>query len=279
MKSFKVISFQVSKEGKLSELVSSFSSISKKAAKKVINEGLCCLNGRKELLYSESVKPGDLIDVVIPKFLFERPKLEVIYEDDFFLAVNKPPFVNSNRDFPDVESLLSKEKGKVFAIHRLDKQTTGILLLSKSEKFLEMMKQLFKSRSIKKVYRAIVYGEVKKDMVIKDRLEGKLAITKVRPIESFGIATYVIVDIETGRKHQIRKHLAMHGNYVLGEFLYFKGLIKPKILRYSPRIMLHSSLIEFKHPILGKKVRIEARLPIDFKEFKNLLKLSLKENA
>jgi RluA family pseudouridine synthase len=277
MDSFDLFSFEVLKEQKLSEAISNALNISKRAAKRIVDEGLCCLNGRKELLYSRVVKRGDLIEGTIPNLLFKRPSIEVIYEDEFLIAVNKPPFVNSNLDFPDVESLVSRNRGKVFAVHRLDRQTSGVLLLSKSREFLERMKVLFREKRIKKIYRAIVYGKIGKPVVIRRRLEGKEAITKVKPLESFGFATYVLVEIETGRKHQIRKHLAYHGNYVIGEFVYFKGLITPEVLRFSPRILLHSNLMEFKHPVSGKRVRIEAKIPSDFKEFRNLLKSPLQE--
>jgi len=278
-RSFRVFSFRVKREQRLSEAISENCSISKRASRKVIDEGLCCLNGRKELLHSKTVNPGDLVEGTIPAMLFEKPQVKVIYEDDFLIAVNKPPFINSNRDFPDVESLMRKRFKSAFAVHRLDRQTTGVLLLSRDRETLELMKNLFRRRSVKKVYRVLVYGKIDRTLRIRGKVDGRDAVTNVEPIESYGFATYVSVRIETGRKHQIRKHLSGAGHYVIGEFRYYRKAIEPRILRFSPRILLHSSLLEFKHPVSGKLVRIEAGIPGDFREFRLMLKSPLKEYA
>lgn len=269
--------------GKLEPVVSETLDVSRRKARKIIDEGLVSVNGAKILKRQFSLKGNSVVEFSISDFLFSKPEIEVVYEDDFLLAVNKPPFLNSNRDFPDVESILKKNFKNVRAVHRLDRQTTGVLLFAKSDNVFEKMVGLFRNKKIRKIYRAVVAGVFKKERKVSFSLDGKEAVTYVKPVRFFEKATEVMVSIETGRKHQIRRHLSFINYPVVGEFKYFKGSL-PFLLRFAPRIMLYAEEISFKSPFNGREVRITAPIFSDFSDFLEVMErgreaLPLKEYA
>jgi len=214
-------------------------------------------------------------------------KVEKIYEDDFCLIVNKCPFLISKgfddkKDQKTVETIFGLK-----CVHRLDKDTTGCLILSKKEIFTEKIKELFKKRKIKKEYQAIVHGNIvengkidspiirrrnKKNLFrVSGSKQSKNAITyfkKIKSIENkFGIFSHIRIRIITGRTHQIRVHLSS----IKFPVAYDKDYGK-KDLTFNPksRQLLHASKIEFFHPNLKIKIKAKAKLPDDFVSFLDL---------
>ncbi|WP_456465751.1 RluA family pseudouridine synthase [Desulfurobacterium sp.] len=271
------------RSGKLEPVISETLEISKRKVRRILDEGLVSVNGVKVLKRQLLLRKNGVVEFFVSDYLFSHPELEIIYEDDFILAVNKPPFLNSNRNFPDVESILKKRFKKIRAIHRLDKQTTGVLLFAKSDQIFEEMVKLFRERRIKKIYRALVSGSFREEKRICLPLDGREALSHIRATKQFDRATEVLISIETGRKHQIRRHLAFLNHPVVGEFRYFRGSF-PFLLRFAPRIMLHAQEVAFKSPFTGKSVRITAPVFDDFSAFIGILErgreaLPLKEYA
>ncbi|WP_411376668.1 RluA family pseudouridine synthase [Desulfurobacterium thermolithotrophum] len=246
---------------------------SKKKAKKVIDEGLCAVNGIKERFYRKNLKPNTIVEFSIPKLLFTKAKIEILYEDEYFLVVNKPPFINSNKNFPDVENLLRKRFKSIYVVHRLDKQTSGALIIAKSKEVFELFKLKFKKKEVKKKYLALVAGNLKKSSgEIKFPIDGKEAISRYQVVERVEKTDFLEVEILTGRKHQIRKHFASVNHPLIGEFVYWKRAFPQRIHLFSPRIMLHAKLLKFKHPIKEHYVEVKAPLFEDFKEYLKILK-------
>lgn len=244
---------------------------SKKRAKRLIDEGLVSVNYRKELLAKRPMKGGEVVIFSLPENLFKKDQPELLKEEGNFLILNKPPFITSNEGKGSLEELIRKELGpKVKVAHRLDKQTSGAIVAVKDKGAFEYLKGAFKERKVKKEYLALVKGELKGRRVIRTPLDGREAVTLVEPIEKFKGATLVRAEIETGRKHQIRRHLAQIGHPIVGEFKYYRGGWREELL-YSPRILLHSRKLSFETPE-GNRIEAKVELPKDFKEFLEGLK-------
>lgn len=246
---------------------------------------------------------------------------QILYEDDFLLAIDKPAgiVVNEAVSVGNAEtvqdwaaeyifrknkikdnSLFFQRKG---IIHRLDKDTSGILLVAKNEAVMLEMQSLFKERKIKKKYLALVHGTVEKEgtmnfnvmrfpgkgkMIVDEK--GKTSLTEYKRINKFvfneealgsfeklnyqrltkkyNISDYSFVEarIFTGRTHQIRVHFSFIHHPVVGDALYgFRKLINFEKL-WCPRQFLHAAELTFNHPITNKKIDLKSALPADLKE-------------
>jgi len=226
--------------------------ISNNKAKKLIDDGLVSIGNEKVEIARAEVHPKT-------RFLVKKiAKPKVIFEDKFLIAVNKPAFLNSE----DI-----RFKGAQL-IHRLDKETSGILLFSKDEEFRLQCVEEFKAQRVKKIYTAWVEGIVAQSCVIdkpiktikkgaaysKIARDGKSAKSIVTPLEVHGKKTKVEVEITTGRTHQIRVHLQSINHPIVGDKQYGA--------RYTAsRILLHAGYIQ----LLDYEIKCEE--PKDFKEF------------
>ena len=217
--------------------------------------------------------------------------LDIIYEDEDILVVNKQKGLvvhpgNGNPNGTLVNAVLAHCKDSLSGIggeirpgivHRIDKDTSGLLIIAKNDKAHVAMSEQIKNHEVKKTYIALVRGRMKEnkatiDMPIarseKDRTKmavsrnGKNAVTHIEAIEKFENYTLLEVNIETGRTHQIRVHLAEIGYPIVGDGVYSNGK-NPFGVQGQ---MLHSQKLEFKHPITGKQMKLEAPLPEYFEE-------------
>jgi 23S rRNA pseudouridine1911/1915/1917 synthase len=174
---------------------------------------------------------------------------------------------------------------KVFPVHRLDRDTSGLLMFALSTSVEEQLVNLFSSHSIERAYRAVAHGNVRgmtiESELARDRGDGlrgsvpqkskdtQHAITHVRPVQGLGNYTLVECRLETGRTHQIRIHLSEQGHMICGEKTYVKLLGGKTVFDRSgaPRLALHAFRLDFTHPVSGRKIGIEAPLPSDLKHF------------
>ncbi|MDO8536975.1 MAG: RluA family pseudouridine synthase [bacterium] len=227
---------------------------------------------------------------------------KVIYEEKDFVAVNKPAglLVHEARilkretdnassftihdsgtlvdwllkNYPEVRNVGDDPKTRPGIVHRLDKDTSGIMLVARSQSGFEYLKGLFKERKIKKTYLALVYGEFKDGRGIIDRPLGiksgttkrsvhsdkmaKEAVTEYKVIRSIGGNSLLEVCPRTGRTHQIRVHLASIGHPIVGDRLYgSKKLQASSFKLHDHRLMLHALSLEFVTPD-GNRLKIEA---------------------
>ncbi len=238
----------------------------------LISQNGCRLNQKIERFGSTKLRLGDTVEI-FPKFFSGREKEEIpiLFEDDFIMAINKPVGVTSGQK--ELEKLLGR---KVFLVHRLDKLTSGLLLLAKTKKSQQAMEKLFFDREIEKYYLAIVHGRlirnegvIEKPLCLKKRYEGgvlyktalygKAAKTEWKKVVSSNTETLLVLRPVTGRTHQLRVHLDSIERPIMGDPQYGE---KTTSTLHVPRLMLHARKVSFIHPILHKKIEIIAPIPI-----------------
>ena len=255
--------------------------VSGKQIKKWLDDNLCQVNGRVERFGSSWLGKGDVVTFSFPKqtILPIQTEIEILYQDEDVIACNKPAGLISESDFLP-KSI--KAENSLILLHRLDKDTSGVLLFAKHAKAEVLFLKLFKERQIKKKYLAIVdQNPSQKEGLIANYL-GKLksyqgqAIWGSVPVEKGlrAVTRWVRKAVGkresllecyplTGRTHQLRVHLSEMGHPILGDFQYgknFKSVYRPE------RQMLHAFEIEFQHPIKNTFIKITSPLPQDFLE-------------
>lgn len=281
-----------------------FPGLSRANIQRLIEQGKITLNGGK-LRPSYKGKIGDIIQIEDeePKEIELKPEnipLDVLYEDNDIIVINKAKGMvvhpgNGNPDGTLVNAILAKCKDSLSGIggeirpgivHRLDKDTSGVIIVAKNDKaHMELSRQI-QAREVKKIYWALVRGIIKENEATinmpigrstKDRKkmavrkDGKEAITHFKVLKRWGAYTLLEVHIETGRTHQIRVHLSQIGYPVVGDAVYSNGK-NPFGVEGQ---MLHAKSIEFMHPTKKEKLKIEAPLPEYFVEVLNKLDVEL----
>lgn len=269
--------------------------LSRTNIQRLIEEGNVLVNGQKKKI-SYKVQIGDNIEINIPEaketsIKAENIPVEVVYEDDDIIVVNKPKGMvvhpaNGNPDGTLVNAIMAMCKGSLSGIggeirpgivHRLDKDTSGLLIVAKNDLAHINMSNQIKDRKVKKIYIALVKGNINENEATinmpigrstKDRKkmavrkDGKEAITHFKVLKRYKNYTLLEVKIDTGRTHQIRVHMAEIGHPVVGDMVYSKGKNEFGVEGQ----MLHSKSLDFKHPITGKEMHLEARLPEYFEK-------------
>jgi tRNA pseudouridine32 synthase / 23S rRNA pseudouridine746 synthase len=210
----------------------------------------------------------------------------LIYQDEFLLAINKPSGLRTIPDgydhsLPHLVSALNGEFGRLWVVHRLDKETSGILLLARSAEVHRHLNQQFDRREITKTYHAIVAGSPpwqrttidlplhvdgdRKHRTVVDSQRGKAAVSDIEVLSRYPHSTIVAVRPKSGYTHQIRAHLAAEGFPILFDSLY-RRLSHPAFPVMPGRLALHALRIAFTHPYTGQTVELEAPIPADLKE-------------
>ncbi len=199
---------------------------------KLIRTGKILVNGTKVKEASNKLEIGDTVEIVnvdiakynrkVEELRSAKMKLNIIYEDDAILALNKPSGISvhpgKNTNKPSLIEGLKYHGEKFgfepFLVHRLDKETSGVLIVAKNRNIARELSELISSRDVEKYYVTLAFGKISK-MKIDDSIDGQEAISIITPTKvyktPFGDVTLVRVKIETGRKHQIRIHLASKG--------------------------------------------------------------------
>jgi pseudouridine synthase, RluA family len=259
------------------------------------------------------IKPGDIIQVVLPtppreiELIPENIPLNIVYEDDDVLVVNKEPgmvvhpaygnysgtLVNALmwhfRDLP----LFNSGESRPGLVHRLDKNTSGILVIAKNEYALNRLSKQFYDRTTDRRYNALIWGtpdpregtitgnvgrnikDRKIMQVFKDDTEGKTAITHYKVLEDLGYISLIECKLETGRTHQIRVHFShikhplfndeeYGGDQILKgtTFTKYQQFIK-NCFKILPRQALHAKSLAFNHPVTGERLLFDSNLPDD----------------
>ena len=273
---------------------------SRSMAQKLIENGQVLVNGKLPKA-SYKTKLGDRVEIEIlePKetnLEAQDIPLDIIYEDDDILVVNKQKGMvvhpgNGNLDGTLVNAVLNHCKCNLSGIggeirpgivHRLDKDTSGLIVIAKNDKAHINLSKQIQDRKVKKIYTALVRGIIPEDTATIDmpigrsntdrkkmavRKDGKEAITHIKVIKRYEKYTLIRVKIDTGRTHQIRVHMAEIGYPVVGDEVYSNG--KNEFNVHGQ--MLHSTSLDFIHPITGKQMHFEAPLPKYFEDVLNKL--------
>lgn len=211
--------------------------------------------------------------------------IRLLYSDDDIIAVDKPEGIASISEsdtlVDTIHSLLEKKfEAKIYIVHRIDKEVSGIILFAKNPYTHKYLNNLFSTRSIKKNYTALVHGLIKNehgriDKPIRqfgsgrmgiDEKNGKRSITDYRLLKRYKNFSLLDISIVTGRRHQIRVHLYSIGHPIAGDIRYGEKNIQSGF----PRLMLHAGRIEFELRS-GKNILLESRLPDSFINYLNQL--------
>lgn len=274
--------------------------ISRTYVQKMIKEGLVLVNG-KQVKPRYLVKKGDLIKANFrePEKLELIPEdipIDIIFQDEDLLVVNKPKgmVVHPAPGNPSgtlvnallyhVSNLSSIESTiRPGIIHRLDKDTSGLLIVAKNDKSHKALSKQLKNREIKRIYTALVYGRLDKEKAVIDAPIGrhpinrkrmavvyknsKEAITHYRVLEYYKDYTLVEASLETGRTHQIRVHMAYINHPVVGDPVYSNRKSEFGV----DSQLLHARQLGFYHPRSGEYMEFESELPKDFKKIIQLL--------
>ncbi len=279
-------------------------------------EASCILVNGKPSKSSYKVKPLDQIQMVLPEPVRETElvpqdlPIEIFYEDDDLVIINKAPGMVVHPAYGNYSGTLMNALvyhfGKLPArdgnmlrpglVHRIDKNTSGLLVIAKTEKSMTILAKAFFDRTIDRKYLALVWGDFKEDEgtitghvgrnlkdrkimdVFPDASHGKHAVTHYKVVERFGYITLVECKLETGRTHQIRVHMKYIGHPIFNDDSYggdriLKGTTFTKYKQFIencfkilPRHALHAQTLGFIHPRTGEKMFFECPLPSDMQE-------------
>jgi 23S rRNA pseudouridine1911/1915/1917 synthase len=288
-----------------------FPAASRGALQRLIEEGHVRVNGH-------AVKPthhphaGEQIEVHWPEAKPaeaqpEKIPLDILFEDKSLLVVNKSAGLvvhpaAGHEEHTLVNALLHHCKGSLSGIggvarpgivHRLDKETSGCLVVAKNDETHIALAEQFSNREVKKIYHALVCGEPARDsgeiraaiarhpthrkrMAVRDDSDGRAAHTSYRILERLYAATLMEAQIHTGRTHQIRVHFQFIGHPLVGDDTYGakqNARVKELTNYVAPRVMLHAKNLSFIHPRTKKPMNFEAPLPADFKQALKLLRV------
>jgi 23S rRNA pseudouridine1911/1915/1917 synthase len=267
------------------------------------------------------VKPGERYEVVVPPPVSAKPlgqdiPLSVVYEDADLIVIDKPAglVVHPAAGNPDgtlVNALIAHCGASLAGVggelrpgivHRLDKDTSGLLIAAKNERAMHSLAKQFANHTIERAYHAVVWGsprlgegrietQIGRNPYDRKRMGvlragGKLAVTRYRVEERFGerpLASLIECRLETGRTHQIRVHLTHLGHPLIGDPSYGRARLAPrpkteeeaaayKVVTDFPRQALHAFLLGFQHPSLHKTLRFESKYPDDMAELLKALR-------
>jgi 23S rRNA pseudouridine1911/1915/1917 synthase len=319
-------SFTVKETGRIDKVLAGLiPELSRSRLKSLILDGQVCLNDAVLDDPSHKVSEGDRLTLFIPPPVDALPKpenipLDIVYEDDDLIVLNKPagmvvhPAVG-NRDGTLVSALLYhcgeslsgiggvKRPG---IVHRLDKDTSGLMLVAKNDMAHKALADQLADRSLHRVYHALAWKEItpikgtinlpigrhtssRLKMSVRSHASGREAITHYLRLETFGkgFISHVQCRLETGRTHQIRVHLQHLGHPLLGDSLYglpaqeqgallnragYDAGVKQAVMAF-PRQALHAKEIAFIHPRSGEEMDFETDFPADFQGLYDLIKV------
>ena len=266
---------------------------SRSTIQKMIEEGFIKVNG-------QNVKSNFILkenDVISIDESFIKPldikgediKLDIVYEDDDLMVINKPSGMvvhpgNGNTEHTLVNALMGytnnlskKEEFRPGIVHRIDKDTSGLMIVAKNDKAHELLAEGFKNKTINREYIALVIGELPSDKATIDAPIGrdkndrkkmcvtsdnsKKAITHLKVLKRYKGYTLINLKLETGRTHQIRVHMKYIGFPVYNDPVYTNN----KCSSFGQ--FLHSSTLDFIHPISGEHLHFEVDLPKEFKDY------------
>ncbi|OFW55990.1 MAG: hypothetical protein A2W01_04475 [Candidatus Solincola sediminis] len=285
-------------DARLDQYLTKPTGLSRNRVQKLLSEGAIRVDG-STCHKNHRVRIGEVIEVEIPEPQAAQPEpqdipVEILYEDEYLAVISKPAglVVHPAPGHPDgtlVNALLFSIEdlagvGGVMRpgiIHRLDRDTSGLMVVAKNDRALSRLQEMVKERELKRIYLALVYGipatrfgtidapigrdsRNRKKMAV--RAEGsRAALTHFEVLRQFGEASLLQVELITGRTHQIRVHLAYIGHPVVGDPEYgVRGSLEKKL--GIERQFLHAFRISFTHPVSGLEMTFEDALPADLEE-------------
>lgn len=257
---------------------------SKSSVKALLSHGQISVNGQVTPQFDTPLTPGDevLISYERGKVAFNNPLLTIVWEDDDLIVINKKEGllsvastrVKERTAFHLLSDYVKKTdpRNKIFVLHRLDRDTSGLMMFAKKLEVQKALQSNWNSAITARTYVAVVEGRPEKeaDLIVSNLTEntkmqvyvttegGKEAITRYRLLRSNGSYSLLELDLETGRKNQIRAQMQSIGHSIAGDFKY-GAETDP-----TGRLMLHARRLFFIHPVTGKEMFFETRIPDKF---------------
>lgn len=289
---------------------------SRARVQKMIDDGDVLVNG-KAPKSSQKLRANDEIEVelteeIVEGFAPEDISLEIVYEDEFLAVINKPAgmVVHPGAGVPngtlanaiahhfnfgkaEIEKPKTQNSNRIGIVHRLDKDTSGLIVVAKSDEVHEKLSEQFRNREVYKSYVALVHGEIETEngtidqpiarekhnrtkMAVRAHGRNALSLWSVR--ERFEKFTLLKVEIKTGRTHQIRVHLAHLNHPIVGDELYNAGrdkTVRNLNIRHAieklNRFFLHAERLSFTHPETNEKMNFRVEIPSELSDFLELL--------
>ena len=263
-----------------------FKDLSKKKIKNYLKDGGVLINGKVVTKFNTPVKKNDIIELSKINKTHKKSNLDIIYEDEYFFVINKPTGLLSISTTKEKEKTAyhqvrefiknRKKNDKIFVLHRLDKDTSGVLVFVKDNTLKNLLQNNWDKYVKTREYIALVTGPVKDiddytcylkeigpdKVIVTNKKEGKIAVTSIKTINKNNKYSLVKVNIKTGRRNQIRVVLNHLGCPIVGDKKY--GGIK------SNRLYLHASKLTIINPLNNKTYTFESSVPSSFKKvFKN----------
>ena len=259
---------------------------------KFIRKGKVYVNGKRVKDQAFRLEEGDLVEIrYVDLDKFRRRKetslepqkmdLDIIYEDEKIIVLNKPAGIalhpGKNIHVATlIEGLMyyGKERGfQPHLVHRLDLNTSGVLVVAKGNEMARVLTDAFKRRFVEKEYITLVKGKITGKGKIEEPLDGQDALTEYEALETKDGLTLLKVRIKTGRKHQIRRHMALIGHHVVGDDKYGKKQFNKELRRKTGlrRQFLHCYRLTLPETVLGERKTFEAPLPEDLRKVLSVL--------
>ena len=263
--------------------------VSRSQAQKLVRRGNVLVRGKRVVRSNGRLPKGTEVSIET-----DAPRPEVLHEDESILVALKPAGLLTHgiegTQQPDLASELNKHFGPLpdsrgderpGIVHRLDRETSGVLVVARTEEALRHLQDQFRDRTVTKRYLALVSGVLHEDTVTMDlpigpvpgkadrqqvdHENGKEARTEARCLEALGEHALLECEIFTGRRHQIRVHLAEQGYPVLADPMYGtkRQIPLPAGVPMPPRLALHAAMLGFDHPVTNKRLEFDTPLPSD----------------
>ena len=263
-----------------------FKDLSKKKIKNYLKDGGVLVNGKVVTKFNTPVKKNDIIELSKINKTHKKSNLDIIYEDEYFFVINKPAGLLSISTTKEKEKTAyhlvrefiknRKKNDKIFALHRLDKDTSGVLVFVKDNTLKNLLQNNWDKYVKTREYVALVTGNVKDvddytcylkeigpdKVIVTNKKDGKIAVTSLKTINKNNKYSLVKVNIKTGRRNQIRVVLNHLGSPIVGDKKY--GGIK------SNRLYLHASKLTITNPLNNKTYTFESSVPTSFKKVGNI---------
>ena len=258
--------------------------LSKKSIKNFIKNKMIMVNGNVITNNSFLLDRNDLVEISYEKRVIPKYDLDILYEDDYLIVINKPCGLLSISNDKEKEITAyrmvsdyvktNNKRGFIFVVHRLDQDTSGILMFCKNEKIRDRLQENWNIVVKKRGYIALVDGKINgtgtiRSFLMEDKRQfvysskngiGKEAITHYSVIKNNSNYSMLQVFIDTGRRNQIRVHLSEHGFPIVGDKKY---RCKTNPIK---RLCLHANILEFIHPVSKKIISIKCDVPDNFKQ-------------
>jgi 23S rRNA pseudouridine1911/1915/1917 synthase len=263
--------------------------------KRLIASGKVFVDGERVLRPTHRLRAGQRVEVrmAAPRPREPRPAVRIVHEDAHLVVVDKPSGISSvpyerkeTGTAMDLVRDVWRREGRratvqaLFVVHRIDKDTSGLLVYAKSKGAERSLQAQFRAHRTRRTYLCVAHGRVRpgriESRLVDDRGDGlrgstshprrgKVAVTHVRVVRGLLDATLCEVRLETGKTHQIRIHLAEAGHPLVGETVYTRDFVRAGgALLPAERLLLHAATLGFRHPSTEEEVTFESELPDDF---------------